>query len=284
MNGDGGRLAEILGLEPETLTRVAHRTVQWAGAIESQIDEIELGEAPVGPRQPRREQLHREAASLFAIAGSYRLLLDAGEARPALLAAAGHSVAVGSTFAHPLAVCGADIGIAGTALKGTDRPLSADDRADVLLGLGWLDMAAPSQAMDEARGVLHNHLEVARSVAETPVGRLRIPLEATIRVVSEADAVAHGGADGLAGLAASLHDALIRIHDVTSAAMGDRFHWRRLLSNVLPVEPEAAALGAIAMHATMRHEADAEMLDRLDLPPVSLVPLFVGREIARQAR
>jgi hypothetical protein len=52
-----------------------------------------------------------------------------------------------------------------------------------------------------------------------------------------------------------------------------------------PRRAEAAALGAIAMAAGMRHDADAELLDRLDhLPPLALAPLVVGREIAARAR
>jgi len=282
VNGDSAMLAEAFGLTPKTLSRVAHRTQQWGEAIEREISRPSLSDDVELPSRDDRERKRREVASLFAIAGSYRLLLDVDEAAGSLRRSARHFAALGSAFAHPLAVCGTEAEISIGAL-GEDRPLSAEERGDVLLALGWLDLTAPTRVATQARNALQGHLELAGAVAETPVGRLRIPLDAAARVISAADSVAHEGT-ALDPLAASLHDALIRIHDVIAAAMRDRFHWRRLLSSVLPVEPEAAALGAIAMAAVMRHEADDEILRQFDLPRVTIAPLLVGREIARSAR
>jgi hypothetical protein len=279
-----GGLVEALGLERETLERVAHRTRQWGEAIVRTID-AEMEERDEGSSPPRElERRLREAASLFALAGSYLLLLDAREARNALRTAASHFTLLESSYSHPLAVCAANAEIASSALNsGDDRRLAASDRANVLLSLGWLDIAGEKQFIADARPSLLGHLDRAHSVAETRVGRLRLPLDATLRVISAADAVAHEEA-GPKALVASLHDALIRIHDVTSSAAADRFHWRALMSSILPVEPEAAALCAVAMSAAMRHEAEAKVLDRLELPPLALAPLLVGREIARSSR
>jgi hypothetical protein len=83
-------------------------------------------------------------------------------------------------------------------------------------------------------------------------------------------------------LTESVHEFLTRAHEVTAAAMNDQFHWRNLMSSVLPVEPEAAALGAVVMACAMRQQAADALMQRLDLPPQAIAPLVVGRAIAER--
>jgi hypothetical protein len=273
-------IVEALGLDPRVVRRVAHRTQQWGEALERDA----IGEDLQNPPALRhdQEQKRRETASLFAIAGSYRLLLDVGEARYPLQRGAQHFNALGSPFAHPLAVCGDETQIVGAALQ-EDRQLSAPDRANVLLALGWLDQTGPGPVAADAHDALRSHLELAGPVAETPVGRLRVPMAAIAAVVAAADSAAHQEAD-LQPLVAAVHDVLIRIHDMTAAAMQDRYHWKNLLSGVLPVEPEAAALAAIAMAAAMRRGADDDVLGTLGREPAFVAPLLIGREIVRRSQ
>jgi hypothetical protein len=72
--GSSQDLAQVMGLESEGLARVALRTEQWAAALERGLEETRPEASPA-----QREFRHREVASLFTIAGSYRLLLGARE-------------------------------------------------------------------------------------------------------------------------------------------------------------------------------------------------------------
>jgi hypothetical protein len=276
-------LPEIMGLERDALERVAHRTQQWGKSLERSLS------ADRGSDQERvsvrgEEQLRREIASLFTIAGSYQLLLRASSAVEPLHAAADHFVAVGSPYAHALAVCGGDQDAAWVGRLGDgDRPLSAADRALVLLRLGWLDTSL-REPQGATRQALFAHIERAAPVGPTEVGRLRVPLDATLRVLRNVDAMLYDDVGrGIDALAVSARDFLTRAHDVTAAAMADSFHWRNMLSSVLPVEPEAAALGAVVMAGAMRHQADDELMDRVNLPGPAVAPLVVGRAIAERA-
>jgi hypothetical protein len=198
------------------------------------------------------------------------------------LAAARHHVAVGSFYAHALAVCSADEDAGWLRrLDESHRPLSASDRALVLLRLGWLDTSVREGA---AREALFAHMDQAAPVAPTEVGRLRIPLDATMRVLQAVDGMLYEDAGrGIDAVAASTHDFLTRAHDVTAAAIADRFHWRNMLSSVLPVEPEAVALGAVVMAGAMRHKAEDRLMEQVDLPLRAVAPLVVGRAIAEIA-
>jgi hypothetical protein len=284
LNGEvPSRVPESLGLDPELVDRVAERTVEWGTALSlSARDARNAHEA---------QQSLREAASLLAIGGSYRLLLDVTGAQEPLRMAAEHFRRLGNFFAHPLSVCAADTSAARAALDAPSGPLKAVDRAHVLLALGWVDVDARGAMIDaEARqlggierDVLFTHMSQAEPVAAAEVGRLRVPLDATMRVVQAADALAHEGREHMRGLVTHLHDFLLRAHDVTAAAARDRFHWAQLMSSVLPVEPEAAALGAVVMRAATRRELADELMERLDLPPQAVAPLEVAGSIVRAA-
>lgn len=275
-------LPEIMGLDRDLIVRVAYRTRQWAEATVADVPNAVPAE-PGAAGTVDAEQRRREAASLFTIAGSYMMLLDAHDAGPALRTAREHFSQLGSTYAHPLAVCGADTRAAYSAVEESDdRPLAPGDRANVLLALSWADMHV-GQDNYQPREAFGAHIQSAQPVAATEVGRLRMPLAAMMRVLNEAAAVFHEGEGNVPRLVGAAHDFLIRAHDIAAAAMADHFHWQSLMCSALPVEPEAAAVGAIVMSAALRREADAEVMERLDLPSQALVPLIVGRRIAETA-
>jgi hypothetical protein len=203
-------LPEVMGLERDALERVAHRTQQWGRSLERSFS------ADRAPEEDRlsalgEEQLRREIASLLTIAGSYRLLLRASDAVEPLRAAADHFAAVGSLYAHALAVCSGDQDAGWVRrLDDSDSPLSAADRALVLLRLGWLD-TSPRERNGAAREALFAHMEEDAPVAPTEVGRLRIPLGATMRVLQAVDGMLHEDAGrGIDAVAASTHDFLTR--------------------------------------------------------------------------
>jgi hypothetical protein len=299
---DRSSLIESLGLDRDVLERVAHRTHQWAQAIANRLEEDEEQEESGQSTHSRAEVLRGEAASLFTIAGSYRMLLDPGLAQQSLVPAALHLTANRNSFAYPVAICGGSAELALSSLLEAAPAGAPQDQANALLAWGWMgvaeDQAQPRGRVSAegfgdrfesrqhpffAREVLQGHLDQARASAQMPVGRLRIPLGAIAHVVNAANRVAQEK-EGAARLSMALHDALVRMHDVTAAAMADRYHWRRLMSSVLPVEPEAVVLAGVAAAAARRAGAVDDLFERMDLPPLAAVPLLMGREMAERRK
>jgi hypothetical protein len=297
---DRNSLIESLGLDRDVLKRVAHRTHQWAQAIVNRLENDREQEEPRQLTPSQLEILRSEAASLFTIAGSYRMLLDPDLARQSLAPAALHLTASGTSFAYPVAICGGSAELALMSLLDAVPAATPADQANALLAWGWMNVAEdqeqpqgrvstegfrrpfePRHRVFFAREMLQGHLDQARAAAQAPVGRLRIPLGAIAHVVNAADRVAQEQ-EGPVRLATALHDALVRMHDVTAVAMADRYHWRRLMSSVLPVEPEAVVLAGVAVAAARRAGAVDDLFERMDLPPLATVPLLIGRELAEE--
>jgi hypothetical protein len=277
------QLPEMLELETETLERVALHTEAWARSLERSL-EIDRGANSEAGRPRPPEEIQREIASLYTIAGSYRLLLEPREAAASLRSAAAHFSLTGSLFAHPLAVCSGDTSAGWIEeLAEGGRALSPNERQLIMLRLGWLDALKGGQDQ-EIHATLFAHMNHAAPDSAAVVGRMRVPLDATMRLLASVDQM--GGDDGdreMQEVVASVHDFLIRAYDVTAAAMSDRLHWRSLMSSVLPVEPEAVALGAVVMASALQHDTDEELIERLDLPPGALVPLIAGMDVAQRA-
>lgn len=273
----GNQLVELLELDRELLERVSRRTHQWGQATANLIQ----GDAREEIRDDRSADslatLHGEAASLFMIAGSYRMLFDIDAARASLLPAARHFHANGSSFVYPLAICAQAPELALESLSRLPLELTAEDRANVLLALGWIEVTAGDRFAD-ARDLFREHLLMARPAAQAAVGRMRIPLGALTQTLEAADRTAREE-EGPRRLIAALHDALMRMHDVTAAAMADRYHWRGLMSSVLPVEPEAVVLAGAAMAVAQRAGFVGELLEGVDLSAVAQVPLLVAMEL-----
>jgi hypothetical protein len=282
-------LISRLDLDRERLERVAHRTHQWGEAVANLIEQRLASEAPADSGElPTLETLHSEAGSLFAIAGSYRMLLGHGIARESMLPAAQHLAAERSTFSLLCAICGGEPGIAHESLYDLPAALLPGERSDVLLAAGWIDVTGDRFSRDIAssvRQMFHQHLELARPAAEATVGRARIPLGTVAQAVGAAEELAHaeGEMEGpMERLRLTLHDALTRMHEVTAAAMADRYHWKRLMSSVLPVEPEAVVLSAVAMAAATRADVAGELIERIDLPPLAQISMQLGAELAER--
>jgi hypothetical protein len=72
--------------------------------------------------------------------------------------------------------------------------------------------------------------------------------------------------------------------DTARFARADRFHWRNPLSSVLPVEPEATAVGAIVASAAMKYGMEDDVVASIDLPSAATVPLHMDFTVARQSR
>jgi hypothetical protein len=117
-----------------------------------------------------------------------------------------------------------------------------------------------------------------------PVGRAHVPLRAYLQLITsfgiadafeslpaqEPDAAIRSIADGM-------EDLLTRAAESVEVAMGDRYHWTRLQSGLLPVEPEILAATILASAV-----AGPRLGDFLDVPPVAAVPLRLGQMFAAE--
>jgi hypothetical protein len=111
-----------------------------------------------------------------------------------------------------------------------------------------------------------------------PSGQLGIPLYFYVELLVRIHA---GQAQGdqsaqLNRLPARL---LARAAEPVRAAMIDDFHWSRLQSGLMPVEPELLTIGRI-LHLLLPHDWDERMLDDLGIGEgVDRVPLWLARHM-----
>jgi hypothetical protein len=267
-------IPETLELDRVLLDNVTERTEEWGRALAQPRGE---------PTGAATETTLYEAASLMTIAGSYWMLVDARRASSVLREAADLYLRLGNRFAHAVAICGADTRVAYGALEERSTPLSPSSRAYVMLALGWLECVSPD-VQAAAREGIDAHTRAAEPTATQPVGRIGLPLDAIVRVVGAAEALLDHGSDAMPSLRGALHDYLVRADDIGRAARADSFHWRNLLSSVLPVEPESTAVGAIVVAAAMHHRMEDEVASSIDLPPAATIPVQMGLAVASAAR
>jgi hypothetical protein len=114
-------------------------------------------------------------------------------------------------------------------------------------------------------------------VGNVPVGRLGIPLDNYGRCAQAMRAV--GDEQRPAPFAREAGNYLARAGEVRRMASHDTFHWRRLMSTVLPAEPEAIAMTRwmSAMSHTMFGVPLAKLIP--DLDPHERVLVEVGEEM-----
>jgi hypothetical protein len=224
----------MLGLDDEDAARVGRRTLQWARAL-AEPDE-----------ESGREPDALQAAALYRLAAGY-LLLDPEAGRSACAEAAGHLREIGDSYANPLAVCATGYAVLDTAV--VEESLTPAARAHLLTMLAW-----DALADDEQDGLERywGWRRAAEPDAPLPASHLRIPLSATVAVL---DAAIGESPDRLAPAVSAL---LSRVDEVYGAAMRDRYHWRLMLSRVMPVEPEIVAPLAVAALAGRRAGAPLE--------------------------
>lgn len=108
-----------------------------------------------------------------------------------------------------------------------------------------------------------------------PVGQLGIPVRFYLDFSRDVNFAVRDRNHQL--LARSLSQLLQRGTEPLKLAMTDRYHWRRIMSGVMPVEPELLAIGRIAHRALDAWDEDT--LTQLGLPPSSVerMPLWIAR-------
>jgi hypothetical protein len=262
---------EGLDLDQELLTRCARLYEAYARS---------------GSKEPSSEGTPVETrmlkASSFVIAAVYRSVVDSESSAKALFAdAAREYLELGNPFHLALAVCAGDEGLVRIyVLSGQQRFLEPQARAvdpnDLLYGLLAAMSMFGSGVYDDypTAELLPSLLDLGEELSPRPVGRLGLPLRLYLAVGRSIESTAFAYDRELTSLRRALSDYLRHVDESVGAAMNDRFHWRRLRSGLLPVEPEALAVCLAADRVSRRLAdlavdalvADAGLTEREQVP------------------
>jgi hypothetical protein len=275
-----GELAERLDLDSGQLERTARATELYAlEFISTQTDE------ETGAPQTRLLQ----SAALLTAAASYWILIDPHRSF-SLFADAGNLYAdLGRSFAYVASICGAVRQLPHLAALQIypETDMGAEEANYLLLREAWnsaLDIAQPDPAFG-------SNLRVdSGNRGAWPTGRLRIPQRSQLAVLrnsieltdrwSSKEEIRYIGQDQFIR---DLQSFLARADEQVEIAMSDHYHWRRLQSSLLPVEPEIVAVCAVAAASALATSGE-EILGRINVPERAVIPLLLGTEIARTAR
>jgi hypothetical protein len=243
-------MADELEWDPPLVERVARTTEGAARARWSAYREL-TGSRHGRPGEPsagsRAEQHGMLAASGLAIAASHWSLLDPKRARVCFLDAMQIYHRLDHSYWMALALCSSD----GKAmdLLAREIPAQADRPSLPTDALAFMIVAESVPRLGERmaglREALGRHLRVH---GNRPVGRLGVPLEEYLRcrdTLQRASSQDPGRFSTVVG--AFMH----RATEPVRLAMHDRFHWSRLRSSVLPVEPEALAVAMTAVAVSL---------------------------------
>jgi hypothetical protein len=275
MTDSRGGPAELLNLDPNVVLRAAELNEAFAG---SYLQRYERVAQPYDSRddsarsqqdQPFEGALDpqtfmRLGASCLVHASAYRSLLSPLSSRPLFVRAAdlyellGHSYSVVlATVASHQPILNAHIQKLTNEVETSALPLTPEQLTFSMFAA--IDYASTSDlgAAERITGLLGDR---SRAFAATPIGRLRLPMGIYADVLSSMN---ESPSDrGRHSVQVSLFAYLNAAGRSMDYAMRDTYHWRRLQSGLLPVEPEAVAVAMSAAQFMRRHLA----LDIREMP------------------
>jgi hypothetical protein len=224
-------------------------------------------------RDTKSQDVRINRASAFVIAASYFSLVDTAKAHECFLNASREYIQLGNPFAFALAVC-------------STKP----ERIEELGRINQLKEGASIKPSTEVffykRAYAFWQVSAKSDLYKTPdfetnereqVGRLRLPLKVYNRVYSSAF-----NSFNDVELINSVSDLLNRVSEITQAAMQDQYHWQRLHSTILPVEPEILATMLSIMKRQKQNGVPSpnkswhEMLDPIGWSYVSIASEMLG--------
>jgi hypothetical protein len=267
--------AAALELEPDLVARTAFLYEGYARLI---LDDDSR------PDDERRML----GASCLTIAASHRALVVPDESRPLYAAAAEAYYDLERPYFATLSVCGRHLPLIATALDGA-MTRDRDERRglldpEVLLHDSMAMMGAIAMLPDGAAVLdpLSRLLQRTRANAYDPLGRLGIPAHVYFSLANAMRLGAVQDDPGADRLRSVLADYLRRVDDAVGAAMRDRYHWSRLRSGILPVEPEVvAACVTAAMLSRRWHDMSlGAMLDNANLSPRQMATAHIASRLA----
>jgi hypothetical protein len=245
------------------------------------LAEAYLGYADVAKEFP--SQLWR--ASSQGLAAVYFSLVDPARGRTVFAEAAETYRGMGNRFWVTLAVCGQNI----------DEPVHWDAANDVapdagsafstLLATAWVTSASSRRDAGEKdvpreSPLLYSAIDRATHLGMIRVGRLGLPLQYYVLAAKESLewSATESGVEALAAL-------LSRAVEPIQGAKADRFHWQRLYSNVLPIEPEilATCLALVRRWERARpSDSLGDLGERLRISAIATVPLRLAVDMLHE--
>jgi hypothetical protein len=242
------------------------------------------GYAKVLASAEKNRELLPLIASSRLLGAVYRALVDPRAAREEFRDAARLYLNLGIPYCSLLAVCGEDsevltqywrIGQEAREQGGGDTDLLGS-----LVASCWL--SANPNYRERYRGVLSKVLSQTREQSAITVGRLRLPLRlylATVEEISHFDRQLNTPNSGQFRHTIAW---LERAAEPVAQAMKDRFHWRRLHSGVLPIEPEivGTCVGIIRIWNQRDQGHDlASLIREADVSPLAIIPIEVASQL-----
>lgn len=231
------------------------------------------------------EQPSIDRASTLVLAASCWSLLSVNDATRNFSAAADEYGELGRWYAAPLRICAAspERPAPPPALADGDVPheLDANDVLAALLAAHWL-FAVGLDDGSQARGFF-GYLSENAALRVTSVGRLSIPLRHYLAYANSLDTAGvltklGSAEDGARTIGEGLIALLAHAEEPYQAVMADRFHWPRLRSGLLPVEPEMLAVSVLASATARRLNVSLPAQSvRQRASPVSEAMLLLGQ-------
>jgi hypothetical protein len=276
-------VVEGLELDPKRVRRAAevyegHGRTTLAGAADQPDGEIVM----VG-------------ASSLVIAASYWSLLNSRRSRGIFLEAARAYHGMKHPFFITLAICGEDpqlVANAAEAATGRTRQETIDLMEPAILLHDILAMmgAMSFSPQEDVVGRVTRLLQRTEAYRFDPIGRLDLPAHLYFDLTSAMRRAASHDDPNMEAMRTTLARFLQRVDESVGAAMSNQFHWKRLRSNVLPVEPEVLA-GCMAADFMIRRLApgqnSATVLRSENMTPRQMVPALVAShmpDLGRNAR
>jgi hypothetical protein len=216
--------AQRLDLDPESVPRIGRHALGWAAA---------LAESDVARRRGG------EVRALYRLAASCQLLEDPTDGST-LMDAAGRLADLGDTYSYVLAVCARDSEAVSPAVFAPDRRATPTEDAHVLIALASAAVASDDEGIRERYETQSRTTSDHRGVW---LGQLLAPASTVSSMLDSV--VLNQPRDAIEGFAWLLRS----VSETTAAAMTDRYHWQRMMTRVMPVDPEIVALLVVALTA-----------------------------------
>jgi hypothetical protein len=198
------------------------------------------------------EQELAEAASSMVLAGVYSSLVRPQEAVSNFRRAAHYYRELNLPYRVVVAICGGETEILSqywSQLREAD--FRAEAPSDVFYGILAGCMLALTQGASDRRNTPNHELSIVLDISQTfqsiPAGRMGLPNALYLslgRLISEnlMRQLVSSPRDYATGIYGSVLSAyLTRADEPVGAAMVDNYHWTRLKSGLMPVEPEVIA-------------------------------------------
>jgi hypothetical protein len=216
------------------------------------------------------------AATLKVLAGSCWSLIDPEQTFPAFATATALYQTASRSMGFVTTICADD----PDPFEPDEEPLpTPSSLAYQATELAW-QLVNP----DHYEVSIDPALEWLASIREWgpyPAGQLDVPLEQYLDLaveIASSDGIFYSDALASPPLMDLLGRILRRIGEAVRLAMIDRYHWTLLESAIMPIEPEALAIGRVA-HRILGPHWNETKLDDMGLKGVELVPIWVAQSL-----